>query len=91
MIEEKSTPMRKSKRARRATGQTLGSGRHDARKYSNSKWIFGAKDPYQKYTSKTTGCKKTIQTYCSCSIGQLMCQACFVKHRIDIDNELREE
>ncbi|KAG7359200.1 transposase IS4 [Nitzschia inconspicua] len=55
-----------------------------ARMYDGLNWVYGAKDPYQRYTCKTPGCKKLVRTYCSCRMGYWMCGSCYVDHRIEV-------
>jgi hypothetical protein len=82
--EAQCTPAKRSKHLRQATDHKLDTAPHHARSFTGVKWIFGAKDPYQRYTCKTPRCRKLTRTYCACSIGHWMCNGCFIQHCVTI-------
>ncbi|KAG7361811.1 transposase IS4 [Nitzschia inconspicua] len=81
--EDDDSSPRRSKRGKKTQHEKESAPSH-ARSYDGSNWIFGAKDAYQRYTCKSPGCKKLVRTYCSCSVGYWMCDACYVVHRIAV-------
>ena len=48
--------------------------------HAQKKWICTAATTYPQYKCRHPGCKKTIRTYCSCSIGHWMCKEHHHKH-----------
>jgi hypothetical protein len=62
---------------------------HHAKLYDGSKWIIGARDPYQRYTCKDPRCRKRVRTYCSCSVGYWRCFEHYCQHKIDCERARR--
>ena len=64
----------------RSTQHVLSSAPPHAKKFLHGKWVCTAKNKYQGYVCKQTGCKTQIRTYCSCSPGMWLCKSCFSDH-----------
>ena len=54
-----------------------------ATRWMNGAWKCEAKSRYQQYICKTIGCKRQVQTYCSCAPGQWLCSTCHVNHVVE--------
>ena len=55
-----------------------------ARKFENGKWDLSATARYQQHKCRTPGCKKAVQTYCSCNPGTWLCLQCYPKHNSEV-------
>ena len=51
-----------------------------ARVFTSTGWDLTNQKAYQQYTCRTSGCKKMVRTYCTCSKGVWMCSSCHVSH-----------
>ena len=75
-------------RSQRRNNHEIAAAPPHAKKFAQGRWEKSAKKRYQQYTCKSPNCKKMIRTYCSCSPGVWICEAC---HRIHILSVVREE
>ena len=69
----------------RITDHELQRAPNHARCFLAGNWICTASFQYQKYTCKTSGCKRLVRTYCSCTPGHWMCTQCFGDHKVNVE------
>jgi hypothetical protein len=69
----------------RSTGHDKLTAPKHAKGFAFGKWDCTAADKYQKYTCKTKGCHKLIQTCCSCNPGHWLCNDCWMQHVLDVE------
>ncbi len=61
-----------------------------AKRFKRGWWDCSNKQPRQQYTCRTFSCDKTIQTYCSCSVGEWMCKDCYGQHMEEVTQQIAE-
>ena len=54
-----------------------------AKIWDGRRWIVTAKNRYQQYVCKTSGCKAQVRAYCICSPAIWRCRNCYDQHLID--------
>mmetsp|Transcript_15135 Transcript_15135/g.22223 ORF Transcript_15135/g.22223 Transcript_15135/m.22223 type:complete len:251 (-) Transcript_15135:59-811(-) len=60
---------------------------HASKFTTDRKLIFSNTNPYQKKTCKGSGCKKMVQTYCSCCVGHWICVQFWGNQRAAVGTE----
>ncbi len=51
--------------------------------FSGWTWILGAKQKYQQYKCKRSGCKEQTSHYCTCNPSVWLCSGCYIQHCLD--------